>query len=77
MLTLANFIAWLEKQNPAEEYYYCDIERCAAGQWLISLGQSPAIGCDFVSVGLTEEIVHNRPWTFGAALERARAEAQR
>ena len=69
--SLTGFIAWLETQNPTVEYDYCNVSVCAIGRWLHSLGLPP-IGMRFHEVGLTERIVHDRPWTFGAALKRAR-----
>ena len=36
--SVAGFRAWLERQDPDETFTYADCERCAVGQYLISIG---------------------------------------
>ena len=36
--SVAGFRAWLERQDPGERFTYSDCERCAVGQYLISIG---------------------------------------
>lgn len=69
--TLEDLISWLETKDPNEKYTYYKAEICLVGQWTGQIyGNSDDIdpntflGC--------EEIAFGYPWTFGAALERAR-----
>jgi hypothetical protein len=36
--SVAGFRAWLEQQDPEATFTYADCERCAVGQYLISIG---------------------------------------
>jgi hypothetical protein len=84
-LSLGSLIAWLETKSPTQHYDYrnCDGE-CLYGQYMASHGiawqESGATGnldapkkrSDFCCL-VYHEIARPLPWTFGAALERARA----
>lgn len=87
-LTLGAFIAWLGTQNPTRKYEFMDCQgRCLVGLYYLSVygadcfdtGMRPLLGDVFGPRGtdrrerLYTEIACARPWTFGAALERARA----
>ena len=67
--TLESLIAWLETRNPDERYDWTDGATCMCAQYF-NVGalwdSQPGVRPDGLAV------VH--PWTFGAALERARAE---
>ena len=74
VFSLESLIAWLEKQPADGEYCYHDLNgHCLICQYLTSHG------VDFHEYGLfmdseaRTEIAAERPWTFGAALTRARA----
>jgi hypothetical protein len=80
MFSLESLIAWLETQPASKEYDYFNADKCVLGQWLY------AMGCDFVTdksleMGETSPFddiaIYGLPYTFGAALERARAYAAR
>ena len=69
LLTLESFIAWLETKEPARAYNFCDLRgNCLADQWCRPLGKTYS---DLPYK--IRRIAHATPWTFGAALERARA----
>jgi len=79
--TLQGFIAWLEQQPADEHYNYYDICGCVAHQYLVSTGARGADGFseDNHTLGDVFSNLHEYhfvagayPWTFGAALERAR-----
>jgi hypothetical protein len=36
--SVAGFKAWLERQDPDATFVYSDCDRCAVGQYLISIG---------------------------------------
>ena len=76
------FIAWLETMPPNEQYEFLFAGICAIAQFLKSKGASPEDQIvRFGSVGTTcpnegrwlLHIVGTRPYTYCAALERARA----
>jgi len=82
LLTLESLIAWLEKQPAATRYNYgnCD-GRCLYGQYMAAHGvrwmdsgaaESNTARGDFCS-WVYSHVACQRPWTFGAALKRARA----
>jgi len=78
------FTTWLETQPPNEQYEFMFAGICAIARFLESKGFAPEDRIvDFSagdSYGLGPgdpgywllEIVNNRPYTYGAALERAR-----
>lgn len=78
VFSLAGFVGWLEKQPATREYDWYDVQSCVVCQYLdASLGEAERKQTYLSSVFPAIEIYHNicgrRPWTFGAALERARA----
>jgi hypothetical protein len=81
LLQLDRLAAWLEKQPPQAAYDYCDPMSCAAAQYLsqngvtglavmVEFGIDPQPGDQH---WLIYNVVGLSPYTFGAALERARA----
>jgi hypothetical protein len=83
--SLESLIVWLEKQPAEKQYCYGDNGRCLLADYFTSVGyENVSVGaCDFhhgPNLEMTakfsddfSDIAVNRPWTFGAALERARA----
>lgn len=84
-LSVAAFVEWLDKKPAQETYDYYKFESCALGQWVKSLdpgaidrdleGDSYTYRVNGKIVNLRDpfrDIVAYHPWTFGAALERAR-----
>jgi hypothetical protein len=80
-LTLESLIAWLEKMPPDDTYdYWCTNGSCLYGQYTHAHGipwsesghfenrGERAVFCDFVYCEVACEV----PYTFGAALGRAR-----
>lgn len=69
--TLEALIAWLEKQVPAETYNYVKPRTCLIGQFTgVSLLSDEVDERCFVGA---HSIAYDGEWTFGAALDRARA----
>lgn len=74
--TLYGFTAWLERQ-PADahyEYSHCDV--CAISQYCESIGTTYRAAMEAMGATFNlwnGEITSPKPWTFGAAAERARA----
>ncbi|MBR0868900.1 hypothetical protein JQ633_00910 [Bradyrhizobium tropiciagri] len=76
--TLESLIAWLETQPSNTEYDWINCDACLCGQYVRAI-----TGNDFPS-GVTiyahmfadhveyGDVASERPWTFGAALDRAR-----
>jgi hypothetical protein len=75
-LSLDSFIAWLEKQPASKEYCYFDSADCLIAKWLRaqSIAHFSLSGKEVAMLfgGNGKEIIQDRPWTFGAALKRAR-----
>lgn len=81
-LALECIIAWLATMPADQKYNYGDIcGACLYSQYLVGLGYESGIKDAHSSRQLWKDL-HNpqtigvacdRPWTFGAALERARA----
>lgn len=77
-LTIEAVIAWLERQPADQVYCYMDRGRCLAAQYNASIGRHYD-GCALSLTGDTtfderlERIAVMKPYTFGAALTRARA----
>ena len=73
--TVSGVIAFLEQKPSGKAYDFHDCKRCAAAQFMKSIGWSVP---DHTTLMNTlpqiayATIFANRPWTFGAALERAR-----
>jgi hypothetical protein len=75
--TLANFIAWLEKQPCGGKYDYAEPSTCAVAQWLKQEGHpnySQLNGWDIDDLlgKRANCIVNNINMTYGAALDRAK-----
>lgn len=80
--SLDSLITWLERQPPDREYDYGDTENCALCQYAKSIGyENPRAGGNYIRefdsctrnyIPNSEDVVAPDPWTFGAALERAR-----
>jgi hypothetical protein len=78
-LLVTTLIAWLETQPPDELYCFSDKTDCLIAQYGAAHGRR---GWDNLTcVDLTwlgfYNIAVGEPWTFGGALERARAEVSR
>lgn len=77
--SLDGFIAWLEQQDQQGQYAYRPCETCAIGEYLKSIGtnyRDHVCGSEagfYQASSWNKKITHPRPWTFGAALDRARA----
>ena len=65
----AGLIAWLETQPPEQTYNWVRCEECVLAQYAKSIGLTYF---DVVHVVGCKMIASSHPWTFGAALERAR-----
>lgn len=82
-ISLHSLILWLEAQPAGQPYEYTAPDRCALAQYLKDLGYSALdSSIDFGPEPQSEdegfwlhEIVRTQPWTFGAALARARKTA--
>ena len=83
-LSVAGMIVWLEQQPPSKEYSYLSNDNCLVCQYLRSLGvKRPRAGGEYWRVdgsweknplpAAIQDIASEFPYTFGAALERARA----
>lgn len=84
MLTLEGVTAWLETKNPQAKYDYNNCTgKCLYGQYMASFGvpweKSGGTGLNCGSVERSDfcDLVYDRiascqPYTFGAALSRAR-----
>jgi hypothetical protein len=71
-LTIDALVKWLEAQRPDQEYMWQDPTYCLVGHYLRDHGSS------WGSVAYSElphydEIAGAKPWTYGAALERAKS----
>jgi hypothetical protein len=84
VFSLENLIAWLEKRPAHLDYdFYCS-GQCLIGQWMRSIDpgvSEPPFSGSFVYIVDGKEIdledrysdlAVSEPWTFGAALDRAR-----
>jgi hypothetical protein len=79
-VSLKGFIGWLETMPPGAEYDYRMPRTCALGQYQEASGFSgDEVIINLGTSNLTkwqrdlDHIVLTLPWTFGAALSRARA----
>lgn len=73
--SLESLIAWLEKQPPDANYDWSDAAKCVLGQFAAAMGADDA---ELESLSLSniepfDNVALDSPYTFGAALERARA----
>ena len=78
--TLDAFIAWLERQPAEGVYNWADCEGgCLMGLYSVAIGDGHKswayrIGdVECIEYTMHAEVAMPRPWTFGAALDRARA----
>jgi hypothetical protein len=69
--SLESLIAWLEKM-PAEKEYNWASANCLLCQYLAEKGRNPMREYRLFNLDLRCDVAQARPWTFGAALERAR-----
>lgn len=75
-LTLDSLIAWLEKQPADKVYDFWHCRECLLYQYLRDAGLPRSDYGVVHALGGTDiggRIAHQLPWTFGAALDRARA----
>lgn len=78
--SLEGFIAWLETQRGDIGYDWMDINHCVTCQYLRSRGISDVHGSDstigmhqvFPNLHIYHEVCATEPWTFEAALHRAK-----
>jgi len=76
-LTLENFLAFVEAQDPEKEYDWSMCNVCAAGQWLEAI-QHPRRNYPEIwqedAVAMANYLAGSLPHTFGALAERVRAD---
>ncbi len=79
-VSLCGLIAWLETMPPHERYDFMNPYKCVLAQYQIAQGipeNDPAVAVPVSSDGWLTDIVQStgkhKDWTFGAALQRARA----
>jgi hypothetical protein len=76
--SLESLIAWLEKQPASTEYDWDDCAVCLVGKYITAItGDENPSGVTiyakmFSSLEEYSDVASVRPWTFGAALGRAR-----
>lgn len=86
-LSLESLIMWLESQPATAEYDFHCSRSCMVAQWVKSIDpgaiSTPGYGADFYTVNGANidlrqfvKVANAMPWTFGAALERARSRAK-
>jgi hypothetical protein len=82
--TIESLIAWLETQDPERAYdYWCGDGSCLLDTYVSSITGEPSSPDPKTHHGTCGgqhqylEIAQSRPWTFGAALDRARCVAAR
>lgn len=78
VFSLASLIRWLEKQPADRAYDYHDIFGCIVCQYLDAMCETPwpergRFSKVFSSIDQYHAVAAAMPWTFGAALARARA----
>lgn len=80
-LLLRGFITWLEGRRPRAGYSYLESETCAVAQYLKDSGKTELDDYCFGPLELERmglnDIVMERPWTYGSALKRARKELKK
>lgn len=83
VFSLEGLVAWLETQNPATIYAFWQSSKCGGGcllhRYLVASGKHP--DDDYAEIAwlvvrddleLQDEVARPTPWTYGAALDRAR-----
>lgn len=77
LLSLESLVAFLATKPANRTYLWGHPDRCALGQWLRAIRFDKSLivkqSCDFAQHQPFEYIALTPPYTFGAALERARA----
>ncbi len=82
VFSLGSLIAWLEKMPATRRYCYNDCGRCLHAQYFAAAGKlveglgNVTVTFDGVVHPISDtfhEIAVGSPWTFGAALDRAKA----
>lgn len=72
--TLAGMVAWLETKDPSETYDWGNcLGQCLIGQYAASIGWTIQAMSYKQYHSLDDGIALRGPWTFGAALARAKA----
>ena len=79
VFTLDSLISWLETQPPEGSYDWLDVNGCLVCLYLQACGyERPSAHPGLTQSSIRDwgprgyyKIARNRPWTFGAALERA------
>jgi hypothetical protein len=69
-LTTEALVTWLRTQPPEQTYVWSDPVFCLMGSYLADHGSSWGVTA-YSEMPNYHEIAAERPWTFGAALERA------
>jgi hypothetical protein len=72
LLDSDKLIAWLRQQPADEEYQWSDPVKCLMGRYITDVG-TPADLYAYSEMPHYHEIAETKPWTFGAALQRAEA----
>jgi hypothetical protein len=72
LLNAERLTNWLRKQDPGEEYIWSDPVFCLMGRYLADNGSAWG-EMQYSNMPHYTEIAAEKPWTFGAALERAEA----
>lgn len=73
VFSVESLIAWLETQDSAREYEWANCEGfCLLSQYLTAMGKHPATDYKHLDVEMRCEVACALPYTFGAALDRAR-----
>ncbi len=70
LLNAERLTNWLRKQPPDGEYVWSDPVHCMMGKYLAD-NESRWGEVQYSDMPHYEEIAGEKPWTFGAALERA------
>lgn len=74
--SMSTLIGWLETKPVDEGYYFFSCRRCLLLQYLAAI-KGPGHDIDYVDLPETfKDVAFETPWTFGAALKRARAAAE-
>jgi len=72
LLESDKLIAWLRTQPPDGEYQWSDPVFCLMGRYIADVG-TPKDLYAYSDMPNYHEIAETKPWTFGAALQRAEA----
>jgi hypothetical protein len=75
-LSTAGLVAWLETKNPETEYDWKSVDGCLIGKYLAAVAPDAVCRYSTTFAGYFD-FAAPKPWTFGAALKRARALTER